>query len=465
MLDIKLIRERPDFVKGELAKRQIDPAEVDRILEVDQKRRKLQGEVDQIRAERKRRAREVGKLPPEERAAEIAKIRAEEADEEKAIEFFAKVASADALVSTSNPLIRLGAQLGLAERELQSRMLDLPNIPRPYVVVGTSEADNRVIKTEGTPIEFTAFKPLPHWELGENLGIIDFDRGVKLSGTRFYVLSGAGARLQRALIAWMLDVKREQCYLEIIPPLMVNTETVTSTGHYPKNADTMYRDIEDDFWFIPTAEVPLTSLHRDETLDESVLPIYMTAYTPCFRREKMSAGRDVRGIKRGHQFDEVEMVKLVRPETSDDEFHKMVNDASEICRRLKIPFRVVELCTADLSFASAVTYDLELWAPGCAEWLEVSSISNCPDFQARRAKIRFKTKGGKPELVHTLNGSGLALPRTLIAVLENYQNEDGAVTIPEFLRPYRGGVERMGKKKRRTPPGSRTSLGKGCGPC
>ena len=445
MLDIKLIRERPDFVKGELAKRQIDPAEVDRILEVDQKRRKLQGEVDQIRAERKRRAREVGKLPPEERAAEIAKIRAEEADEEKAIEFFAKVASADALVSTSNPLIRLGAQLGLAERELQSRMLDLPNIPRPYVVVGTSEADNRVIKTEGTPIEFTAFKPLPHWELGENLGIIDFDRGVKLSGTRFYVLSGAGARLQRALIAWMLDVKREQGYLEIIPPLMVNTETVTSTGHYPKNADTMYRDIEDDFWFIPTAEVPLTSLHRDETLDESVLPIYMTAYTPCFRREKMSAGRDVRGIKRGHQFDKVEMVKLVRPETSDDEFHKMVNDASEICRRLKIPFRVVELCTADLSFASAVTYDLELWAPGCAEWLEVSSISNCTDFQARRAKIRFKTKGGKPELVHTLNGSGLALPRTLIAVLENYQNEDGSVTIPEVLRPYMGGLDRIRK--------------------
>ena len=217
---------------------------------------------------------------------------------------------------------------------------------------------------------------------------------MKLSGTRFYVLSGAGARLQRALIAWMLDVKtREQGYLEIIPPLMVSTETATSTGHLPKNADTMYHDAEDDFWFIPTAEVPLTSLHRDETLDESSLPIYMTAYTPCFRREKMSAGRDVRGIKRGHQFDKVEMVKLVRPETSDDEFHKMVNDASEICRRLKIPFRVVELCTADLSFASAVTYDLEMWAPGCGEWLEVSSVSNCTDFQARRAKIRFKTQG------------------------------------------------------------------------
>jgi seryl-tRNA synthetase len=446
MLDIKLIRERPDFVKGELAKRGVDPGEVDRLLEVDQRRRKLQGEVDQLRADRKRRAREVGKLPAEERAAEIAKIRAEEADEEKLTELLTAAVSAGMTANVSNPLLVAGTQLGLAEREFHSRMLEVPNIPRADVPVGASEADNRVISSQGTPIEFTAFKPLPHWELGEKLGILDFDRGVKLSGTRFYVLSGAGARLQRALIAWMLDVKiREQGYLEIIPPLMVSTETATSTGHLPKNADTMYHDAEDDFWFIPTAEVPLTSLHRDETLDESSLPIYMTAYTPCFRREKMSAGRDVRGIKRGHQFDKVEMVKLVRPETSDDEFLKMVNDAEEICRRLKIPYRVVALCTADLSFASAVTYDLEMWAPGCGEWLEVSSISNCTDFQARRAKIRFKSKGGKPELVHTLNGSGLALPRTMIAVLENYQNEDGSVTVPEVLLPYMGGVERIRK--------------------
>jgi seryl-tRNA synthetase len=459
MLDIKLIRERPDFVKGELAKRGVDPAEVDRLLEADQRRRKLQGEVDQLRADRKRRSREVGKLPPEERAAEIAKIRAEEAEEERQA---AAIVTAERTVrnqhthgprmrehiaiQTKIPSVDKAVELARVEEQVDELSLTLPNIPRPYVVVGASEADNRVIKTEGTPIEFTSFKPLPHWELGEKLGIIDFDRGVKLSGTRFYVLSGAGARLQRALITWMLDVKiREQGYLEIIPPLMVSTETATSTGHLPKNADTMYHDAEDDFWFIPTAEVPLTSLHRDETLDESSLPIYMTAYTPCFRREKMSAGRDVRGIKRGHQFDKVEMVKLVRPETSDDEFHKMVNDASEICRRLKIPFRVVELCTADLSFASAVTYDLEMWAPGCGEWLEVSSVSNCTDFQARRAKIRFKSKGGKPELVHTLNGSGLALPRTMIAVLENYQNEDGSVTVPEVLRPYMGGVERISK--------------------
>src|ERR1700689_2225803 len=437
MLDIKLIRERPDFAKVELAKRGIEPAEVDRLLEADQKRRKLQAEVDQLRADRKRRAREVGKLPPDQRAAEIAKIRAEEADEEKLTKGEA--------VDASNPLLILGTQLALAEKNVEELALTLPNIPRPYVVVGSSEADNRVIRTEGAPLEFTAFKPLPHWELGENLGIIDFDRGVKLSGTRFYVLSGAGARLQRALITWMLDVKREQGYLEIIPPLMVSTETATSTGHLPKTADTMYHDAEDDFWFIPTAEVPLMSMHRDETLDESVLPVYLAAYTPCFRREKMSAGRDVRGIKRGHQFDKVEMVKLVRPETSDDEFHKMVHDAEEICRRLKIPYRVLELCTADLSFASAVTSGLEMWAPGCGEWLEVNSVSNCTAFQARRAKIRFKTKGGKPELVHTLNGSGLALPRTMIAVLENYQNEDGSATIPEVLRPYMGGIERIRK--------------------
>src|SRR6202167_3447238 len=335
MLDIKLIRERPDFVKGELAKRGVDPAEVDRLLQAGGKRRQLQAEVDQLRADRKRRSREVGKLPPEERAAEIAKIRAEEADEEK-------LAKGEA-IDVGNPLMILGTQLDLAEKQVEELALTLPNIPRSYVVVGASEADNRVIRTEGTPLEFTAFKPLPHWELGENLDIIDFDRGVKLSGTRFYVLSGAGAGLQRALITWMLDVKREQGYLEIIPPLTVSTETATSTGHLPKNADTMYHDAEDDFWFIPTAEVPLTSLHRDETPDESILPIYLTAYTPCFRREKMSAGRDVRGIKRGHQFDKVEMVKLVRPETSDDEFHKMVSDAAEICRRLEIPFRVVEL--------------------------------------------------------------------------------------------------------------------------
>jgi seryl-tRNA synthetase len=445
MLDIKLIREQPDLVKAELGKRGVEAAEVDRVLEADLRRRRLQAGLDQMRAERKRRSKEVGKLPPKERAAAIAQIRNEEAEEQKAASMIADGGGSERGASMPSPIVAAAMELALAEREVENLALNLPNIPRPYVVVGASEADNRVIKTEGTPVEFTAFKPAPHWELGERLGIIDFERGVKLSGTRFYILSGAGARLERALITWMLDVKtKEQGYREIIPPLMVNRATVISTGHLPKNADTMYHDEEDDFWFIPTAEVPLTSMYRDETLDEARLPVYLTAYTPCFRREKMSAGRDVRGIKRGHQFDKVEMVKLVKPENSDAEFHKMVENAAEICRRLEIPFRIVELCTADLSFASAVTYDLEMWAPGCGEWLEVSSVSNCTDFQARRAKIRFKaSKGGKAELVHTLNGSGLALPRTVISILENYQNEDGSVTIPQVLRSYMDGLARI----------------------
>ncbi len=297
------------------------------------------------------------------------------------------------------------------------------------------------MRVEGEPRKFE-FIPAPHWEVGEKLGIIDFERGVKLSGTRFYLLAGLGARLERALIAFMLDLKREQGYLEIAPPLMVNTATATSTGHLPKNADTMYRDVEEDYWFIPTAELPLTSMYRDEILDAARLPIYLTAYTPCFRREKMSAGRDVRGIKRGHQFDKVEMVKLVRPETSDDELQSLVKNAEAVCSGLKIPFRVVQLCTADISFASAATYDIEMWAPGLGEWLEVSSCSTCTDFQMRRANIRYwPEKGGKTEFLHALNGSGLGLPRTLIAVMENYQQADGSIVIPEVLRPYMGGAD------------------------
>jgi seryl-tRNA synthetase len=333
-------------------------------------------------------------------------------------------------------------QLTELERQFEQLMLGMRNLPRPYVPVGKSEADNKIVRAEGQPAQF-AFKPLPHWELGELLGIIDFERGVKLSGTRFYVLMGLGARLERALISWMLDLKTlRQGYLEVIPPLMVNSAAAIGTGHLPKFQDTMYRDIEEDYWFIPTAEVPLTNLYRDEILDAERLPIYLTAYTPCFRREKMSAGRDVRGIKRGHQFDKVEMVKLVTPETSDDELEKLVENACEVCRGLRIPFRVVQLCTGDLGFQSAATYDIEVWAPGSEEWLEVSSCSNCTDFQPRRANLRFRrNKGERPGFVHALNGSGLGLPRTLIAVLENYQQSDGTVVVPEVLRPYMGGVE------------------------
>jgi seryl-tRNA synthetase len=417
MLDIRLIREQTDFVKAELAKAGVEAAEIDRIVECDAERRRLQHELDELRALRTRESKELGRMAPEEREPRRLEMRA-----------------------LGDQITAGEQQLAEVEARFNELMLGMRNIPRPYVPVGRGEADNQVVRIEGEPRKFE-FAPAPHWELGEKLGIIDFERGVKLSGTRFYLLAGLGARLERALIAFMLDLKtREQGYLEIAPPLMVNTATATSTGHLPKNADTMYHDAEEDYWFIPTAELPLTSMYRDEILDAARLPIYLTAYTPCFRREKMSAGRDVRGIKRGHQFDKVEMVKLVRPETSDDELQVLVENACEVCRRLGIPFRVVQVCTADLSFAGAAQYDIEMWAPGLGEWLEVSSCSTCTDFQMRRANIRYRPeKGGKTEFLHALNGSGLGLPRTLIAVMENYQQADGSIVIPEVLRPYMGG--------------------------
>jgi seryl-tRNA synthetase len=305
--------------------------------------------------------------------------------------------------------------------------------------VGPDESANVIVRTEGELPTYD-FQPIPHWDLGPRLGIIDFERGVKVSGTRFYILRGMGARLQRALIAWMLDLhSRERGYLEVYPPAMVRGECLVGTGQLPKFADTVYRDIEDDAWWVPTAEVPVTNMYRDEILDTEALPIRHVAYTPCFRREKMSAGRDVRGIKRGHQFDKVELVKFVRPETSDAELMSLLDDAETVCRRLGLAHRVVQMCTGDLSFTAAMKFDVEVWAPGCGEWLEVSSCSNFRDFQARRAGIRFRpAPGAKPELVHTLNGSGLGLPRTLLAVLETYQRADGSITVPEVLRPYVG---------------------------
>ena len=419
MIDIRQIRERTDVVKDQLAKAGVDAGEIDAVVACDAERRRLQFELDEMRARRTRESKELGRMAPEVRETKRTEMRE----------------LGDRITTRERTLAEI-------EQRLSELMLAIRNIPRPYVPVGTSEADNRIVRQEGEPATL-GFTPLPHWDLGEKLGIIDFERGVKLSGTRFYLMAGLGAQLERALITFMLDLKtREQAYLEVRPPLMVTAETATSTGHLPKNADTMYHDAEDDFWFIPTAEVPLTSMYRGEILEAERLPIYLTAHTPCFRRERMSAGRDVRGIKRGHQFDKVEMVKLVRPETSDDELQSLVENACEVCRRLEIPFRVVQLCTADLGFASAATYDIEMWAPGLGEWLEVSSCSNCTDFQMRRANIRYRPqKGGKTELVHALNGSGLGLPRTLIAVIENYQQADGSVVIPNVLRPYMNGVE------------------------
>jgi seryl-tRNA synthetase len=297
--------------------------------------------------------------------------------------------------------------------------------------------ENVIVREAGEERHFD-FDPKPHWELGPALDIIDFERGIKISGSRFYVLKGAGARLQRALISFMLDVHTlDQDYTEIYPPFVVKEACLYGTGNLPKFGDNLYHDYEDDFWLIPTAEVPVTNLYRDEILDGSALPIKHVAYTPCWRREQMSAGRDVRGIKRGHQFDKVEMVKFVRPQDSADELRSLLADAEAVCQKLGLRYRIIQMCTGDLSFQAANKLDIEVWAPGCQEWLEVSSCSNFKDFQSRRAQIRFRPDpGAKPEYVHTLNGSGLALPRIMIAVLENYQRADGSVEVPEVLRSF-----------------------------
>ncbi len=422
MLDIKIIRDQPDFVKTQLAKVDFPAADIDALLECDRKRRAAIQETESLRAQRSRRSKEIRKISdPQEREQAISEMRA-----------------------VGDRVNQLEKDVSGLEDEFQTRLLEIPNLPHPDVPVGKDDQENIITRTVGELREF-AFTPQPHWELGEQLGIIDFERGVKISGTRFYLLKGMGARLQRALISWMLDLHvDEHGYTEVYPPVMVKQECLVGTGNLPKFGEHLYRDIEEDFWFIPTAEVPVTNMYRDEVIEADQLPIYHVAYTPCFRREKMSAGRDVRGIKRGHQFDKVEMVKFVPPETSDTELGTLVDNAEDVCRKLDIPHRVVQMCTGDLSFVAAMKYDVEMWAPGCQEWLEVSSCSNFRDYQARRARIRHRpTRGAKPEFVHTLNGSGLALPRVVIAVLENYQQADGSVEIPEVLRPYMGGLERM----------------------
>jgi seryl-tRNA synthetase len=323
--------------------------------------------------------------------------------------------------------------------ELEKLLLQVPNIPRDDVPPGKDDSDNITVRTWGEPKKF-AFEPAPHWKLGEDLGIIDFERGVKISGSRFYVLKGPGARLQRALIAFMLDLHTGQHgYREIYPPFMVKKECMVGAGQLPKFTENIYHDVEDDLWFVGTAEIPLTNLHRDEILPPDSLPLHYVAYTACFRREKMSAGKDTRGIKRGHQFDKVELYKFVAPQTSDDELEKLTNDAEAVCRELGLAYRLRQLCTGDLGFTAVKSYDIDVWAPGCNEWLEVSSCSNCGDFQARRANVRYRpTPDARPQFVHTLNGSGLALPRVLIAVMENCQQPDGTIAVPEALQPYTG---------------------------
>ncbi len=418
MLDINLIREHPEQVRDALQRRQMDTAIVDDILAVDVERRNLIGQVESLKAQRNAVSKEIGRMKnPEERQAKI-----------------------DAMRQVGDLIAEQDEKVRQVEARQQQLVAVIPNIPQEDVPLGRDEHDNVVVKPGGV-IPTRSFTPLPHWELGPKLGIIDFDRGVKITGSRFYVLSGSGARLQRALIAWMLDLHIRQGYLEKYTPFMVKGETLFAAGQLPKFAENLYHDAEEDFWMVPTAEVPLTGLHMGEVLAESDLPLRYTAYTPCFRREKMSAGRDVRGIKRGHQFDKVEMYIYAKPEESDRELQKMLADAEETCRLLGLTYRVLTLCTGDLGFNARVTYDLEVWAPGCEEWLEVSSVSNVGDFQARRANIKYRTQEGKTRLAHTLNGSGLGMPRTLIAVLENYQQPDGSIIIPEVLRPWMGGVE------------------------
>ena len=418
MLDLKLITDTPEVVRKALRDRQMDAAPVDTIIQLDAQRRELIAEVETLRAERNAVSKEIGRM--KDAAARQEKIAA--------------------MRAVGDKIKALDESLKKVQADLHAVLATLPNIPDPRTPYGKDEDENIVIRTEGTPRSFD-FQPQAHWDLGPTLGIIDFERGVKITGSRFYVLSGAGARLQRALIAFMLDLHIKQGYLEKYPPFMVKSETVFGAGQLPKFADNLYKDHEEDLYMVPTAEVPLTGLHMGEILDGATLPRFYTAYTPCFRREKMSAGRDVRGIKRGHQFDKVEMYIYARPEDSDALLDKMLADAEETLQLLGLPYRVKQLCTGDLGFGARMTYDLEAWAPGCDEWLEVSSVSNVGDFQARRANIKYRAENGKKGFVHTLNGSGLGLPRTLIAIMENYQQADGSIVIPEVLRPWMGGIE------------------------
>ena len=418
MLDSNLIREKPEMVKAAMRDLNAE-APIDHILTLDTLRREVLTEVESLRAERNTVSKEISRSKDQEaRQAKIEEMRV-----------------------VGARIKELETELKEIESALYAALLQVPNLPGPGVPVGPDEEHNVIVREEGEPRIFD-FEPVPHWDLGPALDIVDFERGVKLSGTRFYLLKGSGARLQRALIAWMLDVHLAQGYTEIYPPYMVRREMMVGAAQLPKFADNIYHDAEDDYWWVGTAEIPLTNLHRDEILPPDALPLNYVAYSACFRREKMSAGRDVRGMKRGHQFDKVEMYKLTTPEASYDELELLVADAEAVCQGLDIPYRLLEMCTGDLGFQAAKKYDLELWAPGVEEWLEVSSISNCTDFQARRANVRYRPeRGAKPRFVHTLNGSGLALPRTMIAVIENYQQADGSILVPEVLRPYMGGIE------------------------
>jgi seryl-tRNA synthetase len=420
MLDLRFIRNRLGDVKQMLADRKYT-LDLSLFEKVDRKRREILGVLENLRHQRNKVSDEIARMKKagQDAAALIGEMKA-----------------------VSVEIKELEASLSRVDEELQPLLMIIPNMPHESVSVGADEKDNPVVRTWGEAREFD-FAPLPHWEIGEGLGILDFGRAAKIAGARFSLLRDAGALLERALINFMLDLHtREHGYTEVIPPFMVNSASMTGTGQLPKFKDDLFKVEGWDFYLIPTAEVPVTNIHRDEVLPEEALPIYYVSYTPCFRSEAGSYGKDTRGLIRQHQFNKVELVKFAKPENSYSELEKLTHDAETVLQRLGLPYRVVSLCTADLGFSSSKTYDLEVWLPGQNLYREISSCSNFEDFQARRAGIRLKRKGaGGTELVHTLNGSGLAVGRTLVAILENCQQKDGSVLIPEALRPYMKGLE------------------------
>ena len=423
MLDVKLLRENLGEVKARMATRgaQVD---WDEFVALDRERRDALANIERLKERKNRLSGEIGKLKKSGGDAAALMREGEEVSE----------------------AIRAGeAPLADIEAHFESFMLKLPNLPHPSVTVGKSAEDNREVHRWGEPPRFD-FAPKNHWDIGEELGILDFARAAKITGARFTVYRDSGARLERALINFMLNLHTgENGYTEMLPPALVNRTSLIGTGQLPKFEEDLFHLAPGDYFLIPTAEVPLTNLHRDELLDREQLPIKYVAYTPCFRSEAGSYGKDVRGLIRQHQFNKVEMVKFSEPETAYDELESMVRNAEEVLKRLQLPYRVVELCTGDMGFGAAKTYDLEVWLPGQNTYREISSCSNCEDFQARRANIRYrKEQKGKPIFVHTLNGSGLAVGRTVVAVLENYQQKDGSVIVPEALRSYMGGLERIG---------------------
>lgn len=425
MLDIKRIRSNPDLVKESLAKRGGE-YNIDLILDLDKKRRALLVEVEEMKARQNKVSKEVPKLKQEGKDASGVLKEMKE---------------------LSISVGKIDAEVKAIISKLNEKLLEIPNIPNADIPEGTSDEDNLEVKVHGTPREFD-FEVKAHWDLGTDLDILDFERATKITGSRFTLFKGLGAALERALINFMLTVHTtKNGYKEVSPPFMVNRDSMIGTGQLPKFGNDMFKIEGKEFYMVPTAEVPVTNIHRGEILDEEVLPVRYTAYTPCFRQEAGSAGRDTRGIIRNHQFDKVELVKLVKPEDSYNELEKLTANAEGILQELDIPYRIIDLCTGDIGFSAAKTYDIEVWMPSYGRYVEISSCSNFEDFQARRANLRYRpSEKGKPEFLHTLNGSGLAVGRTLAALLENYQQEDGSIVIPEVLRPFMGGLEKVEKE-------------------